>query len=576
MDWYPEEQLLSHLGNAVPGILESQSPNGEFGTAPWISTDQNVLLALAAAYTLPASRHHGDDSLLDAIGRGGVALAEAQDDSGMWEFRKKDGSEWGPIRMPWSYSRWMRAYHHVGAQLPADVSQRWAGGLQLGFAGIYDELEIVHEEQMSAQQVAEARRTAAASQAYRFVRIHNIPAHHAMALAFAGQVFDRPDWRDRAAAYLRAVADAQSEHGWWEEHGGPVVAYNFVYVDVLGVYLTLTGDEAVRPALERAARYHAEFTYPDGSAVETVDGRNPYAAGVRLGNSGFTKTAAGRGFLQRQHRLFLEGGGTFDADYAALQLLYGEGGTTSVPAGERQSHDYRMGDMARTVRRRPWFVCLSAIATEIPVGRFGQDRQNFLSLYHDRVGLILGGGNTKLQPLWSSFTVGDTSLLRHQSGDEDPDFSARAGLLHVPDAATLGEDEETPSVTLRYGATVCQIRVNHRGEDEVELELSQDGDASDVEAHVTLLAQLDQSLRADDGTEWILGEKDVVVEGSDGGWIEQGGWHLSLPAGSRCTWPVLSHDPYRKDGQATLDKARIVVTVPLPDDLPRRLTLTVS
>ncbi len=470
MDWYPEEQLLSHLGNAVPGILESQSPNGEFGTAPWISTDQNVLLALAAAYTLPASRHYGDDSLLDAIGRGGVALAEAQDDSGMWEFRKKDGSEWGPIRMPWSYSRWMRAYHH----------------------------------------------------------------------------------------------------------GGPVVAYNFVYVDALGVYLTLTGDEAVRPALERAARYHAEFTYPDGSAVETVDGRNPYAAGVRLGNSGFTKTAAGRGFLQRQHRLFLEGGGTFDADYAALQLLYGEGGTTSVPAGERQSHDYRMGDMARTVRRRPWFVCLSAIATEIPVGRFGQDRQNFLSLYHDRVGLILGGGNTKLQPLWSSFTVGDTSLLRHQSGDEDPDFSARAGLLHVPDAATLGEDEETPSVTLRYGATVCQIRVNHRGEDEVELELSQDGDASDVEAHVTLLAQLDQSLRADDGTEWILGEKDVVVEGSDGGWIEQGGWHLSLPAGSRCTWPVLSHDPYRKDGQATLDKARIVVTVPLPDDLPRRLTLTVS
>ena len=34
------------------------------------------------------------------------------------------------------------------------------------------------------------------------------------------------------------------------------------------------------------------------------------------------------------------------------------------------------------------------------------------------IGVFLGGGNTKLQPLWSTFTVGDVSLLKHKPGDE--------------------------------------------------------------------------------------------------------------------------------------------------------------
>jgi len=29
-------------------------------------------------------------------------------------------------------------------------------------------------------------------------------------------------------------------------------------------------------------------------------------------------------------------------------------------------------------------------------------------------GLILGGGNTKLQPAWSSFTLGDITILSHR------------------------------------------------------------------------------------------------------------------------------------------------------------------
>lgn len=574
--WHPAAELLTHLDDAIPDILASQSPSGHFGSQPWISTDQNVLLALAAVCSLPQSRFHGSAEVLDAIGRGGLALADEQDANGMWEFRKKDGSEWGPIRMPWAYSRWMRAYYHVGERLPEDVRQRWEVGLKLGFSGIYDELEIVDTEQMSEAQVVIERKRVAASQAYRFVRIHNIPAHHAMALAFAGQVFDRPDWRERASVYLRAVAEAQSPHGWWAEHGGPVVAYNFVYVEALAIYQTLTGDDAVRPALEQAARYHAEFTYPDGSAVETVDGRNPYKGGVHIGNSGFALTAAGRGWLARQHRLFLQDGGVFDADYAANMLLYGgQGGATEAPAGDRETHAHRMGDMALTMRRQPWFACLSAIATDIPLGRFGCDRQNFLSVYHDDVGLIVGGGDTKLQPLWSSFTVGDTSLLAHTPGDEEPDFSRRGGLWHTPHAAQLDDGDETPSVRLCYGDNVeCRIQLHVVDDGHMRIELSQTGGVDQVQAHLTMWPAPGTQLRTHAGRHG-LDDAEICIDGTEEGWIEHNGWRLQLPAGSRCQWPALPHNPYRKDGHATSEEGRIVLSLALPEGEPRSVSLMI-
>ena len=584
-DWQPTAELQAHLQDAIPDILQSQKEDGCFGTEPWISTDQNVLLALAAAYVLPTSDYHGSELVLEAIGRGGIALARAQDENGMWEFRKKDGSEWGPIRMPWTYSRWIRAFYHIGDQLPESVRQQWLAGLELGFSGIFTELEVIEREQISPQQVAVSHRKAAASQAHRFIRIHNIPAHHAMALAFAGKSFNRPAWRQRAAEYLRAVAAAQSAHSWWEEHGGPVVAYNFVYAEALGIYLSLTGDETVRPALERAAQYHAEFTYPDGSAVETVDGRNPYAAGIRLGNNGFSLTPAGRGWLARQHRLFLQEGGIFDADHAATMLLYGGQGPISPPAGEYESHVYRMGDMANTWRSKPWFICYSAIVTDLSAGRFGQDRQNFVSLYHDRTGLIVGGGNTKLQPLWSNFTVGDTALLAHVAGDEDPDFSARAGLLHVPDTAQLDSSGDLTRLRLHYGAAICSIALTQTGEDEMRIELGQYSNDQDkqcnsatdqVQAHLTLMPSLGELLHASNGSESLLGNTSVVIEADENGWIEHGDWRLTLPAGSRCSWPVLPHNPYRKDGLAMIDEARIVISVPLPDQATRSVTLSVS
>lgn len=535
MQWQPEPEILQHLDDAVAQLLTTQKANGQFGLEPWISTDQNALWPLATAWSQAGSRHYHDDTVLDAIIRGGLALKEAQDENGMWIFRKKDYSEWGPIRMPWAYSRWMRAFAIVRDAMPAEARLQWEEGLRLGYTGI------------AAEDMG---------------RIHNIPTHHAMGLYCAGQVFDRDDWRRQASGFLRQVAAAQTEHGWWAEHDGPVVMYNFVYADALGAYFSMSGDTQVLPALERAATYHATFTYPHGRCVETIDGRNGYHDTIRLGNAGLTRSAAGRGWTQQQHRLYLAADQRFDADYAACILAYAASGETETTVGARQEHTQRMGDGAITQRRAPWFTCLSAYTVEIPVNRFGQDRQNFVSLYHDAVGLIAGGGNTKLQPLWSTFTVGEPSLLKHTPGDEEPDFSAVPGLIHCPQAGELGAEDAVPSVALTYGTTVGRVEVQLEQEIATITFSASGDDVASTAAHLTLLPHLGVAISVgsettelgDDEIDWI-----VPVDGT----ISHAGWQVHCPAGGRLQWPVLPHNPYRKDGHATIEEGLIVLTMPL-------------
>ena len=111
--WTFKQEFLPYLVKAVPAILKTQdTETGRFGKGIWIVTDQKVIypLATAWAYEHPDNPHYHEEKLLQAIMAGGDALIADQDAKGQWEFRKKDGSTWGQIYMPWTFSRWARAY----------------------------------------------------------------------------------------------------------------------------------------------------------------------------------------------------------------------------------------------------------------------------------------------------------------------------------------------------------------------------------------------------------------------------------------------------------------------------------
>lgn len=537
------EELWPAVADAVPKLLKAQDKEtGQFGSKPWVVNDQHAMWPLAVAWgeKREGNPYYHSPEVLEAIMKGGDALIDAMDATGQWEFRKKDNSTWGQVYMPWTYSRWIRAYGIVKDAMPYARRAKWEKALTLGIEGMI-RTELVKP-------------------------IQNIPATDAAAIYHAGQIFGREDWKKVGAEYIRRTVAEQDPGGFWVEHVGPVINYNFVYVDAIALYYAKSGDKSVLPALERAAGYHAHFTYPDGRMVETVDERNAYELGRGIGGVGFTFSAEGRGFVEQQWGLMKEDKQPVSADQAASIVAYGEDGPV-IPTARTKRHDrYVLGkNDAMTAREGPWFGVLSAYTAEIGPTRWIQDRQNFISLYHDKVGtLVLGGGNTKLQPLWSTFTAGDTSLLYHKPGDEDPDFSEPKGLIHVPSKATL--DPEKLSLELAYGQAQCRVTADIADPKRAVVTYGLESHSDlPVEAHATFIPEehLKSGWKTASGREGSLKEPFRLTSEEAGGWFEHNGWRVRLPAGASVVWPAKMHNQYAKAGESELFQARIVVVLPL-------------
>jgi len=549
-----KDEIVPVLVRQVPGILKSYDPEtGHFGHGIWLSTDQNPMypLAVAYAYEAPGNRYYKKKELLEVIMKAGDALIDDMDEMGQWEFRKKDGSTWGMTLMPWIYSRWIRAFGLIKDDMPPDRREYWTKALTLGFTSI-------SQNALS--------------------RVHNIPTHHAMGLYVAGEALERPEWRQQASDFMMKVVDKQSEGGYWSEHVGPVVSYNFVYVDALGTYYALSKDQRVLPALERSSRFHRYFVYPNGDRVETVDERNPYHAGIATGNVGFTFSPEGRSYLKQQWSLY--GMNRLPADLIASLLLYGEEGPVAETPTTGSEHLDVLSeggeDKAAILRYESWFVCLSAYTAPIPQNRWVQDRQNFVSIFHEKTGLILGGGNTKLQPAWSNFTVGDMDLLKHEAGDISPDFTPKGKLYHVPSEATLVRKPDV-GLDLQYGPEECRIRIKPR--DSRTLEYRIEAIVSfdlPIAAHLTLIPHLKETLETGGGEKVTLGESPLNFTSEQvGGMLTHAGYTLHLPRNTTLHWPALPHNPYRKDGSATIAEGRIELRIPF-DKQSSAYTITVE
>ncbi len=545
-----KDRFVAELAKKVPSILASQDKDtGRFGTGIWMVNDQHPIFPLAVAW---ATKHddnpyYHDPEVLEAIIAGGDALIDDQAPDGQWLFRKKDGSTWGMTYMPWTYSRWVQTFGLIRNAMPFEKRQQWEQALKLGFTGI------------------------AKTQLTRPV---NIPAHHAMGLYIAGQVFDNIEWRQKAKDFMAKVVAAQDPVGFWTEHNGPVVMYNYVYSGALGIYYAASRDQSVLPALEKAAQFHSAFVYPNATNVETIDERNPYSRSKPGGNVGFTFTPQGRGYLHHQWKSIK----AFSPDIMAELVMYGQEGSVVETASERKDYQFVSSDNQSLIRRKaPWFICVSAYNCPVFESRWIQDRQNFVSVFHDRAGLIMGGGNTKMQPLWSNFTVGDTSLLQKKAGDDNPKFTPPDGLTHVPSNAVLQKSDPV-GLTLDYDKEQCEISVEPVDDDTAIIRLKSTSNGNlPVAAHITLLPTVGKDLVTEHSTQTLGGDAFELSGEKLGGWIEHTNWRLTMPETASVKWPVLPHNPYTKDGFAETGEGRIVVSLPMSIENPEySLTLTVK
>lgn len=531
-------------------IPRFEPESGRFLTGTgWAVTNQDIIYPLALLSLKPGTRWHGDEQIFNMVIRGGDALRDFQYEDGTVEFVKTDGSKWGAIYMPWSMYHWLETFLLVREHLDRSRHTRWLEGLTLAYDGISSALDN------------EA--------------VHNIPVWNGAACYRAGTALGVESWRAAGLRMIERAIEGQHPAGYWPEHGGPTPSYNLVYVHALGLYHAFSGDESVLPALARATEFQIRYTYPDGRLIETVDGRVKYHDRIPLvGHVGLQHTAKGRRYLEflldhlyedRNHadarsesdatdreRDVISSGSvrTAEKQFGLVPHLASAwehvipGPTEPIPQDSRSYHivDEEIGVLRRSGR---WASCVSLMTTRSVSSRWGQDRQQFLSLWLEGYGLLVGGGNSKDQPEWSSFEV-----------------PGQGETAWIPEAA-----KQTGTDSCRYTIGDASVDLSVIHVDERELELRWNAPEG---TRLRLIIRVGRGSSVDSGerSAVVLGDAPVAFSGNGSGEsLLCNGVRYTVDAPWEFTWPKSPFNPYTKDGSSPASDIAGILTIYVKNDL---------
>ena len=523
--WPDREWLVKSVVRTVPTVLSTFRPEtGELGQKPWVCLDQNDVFMLSVAWATESENnpYYHDPAILNVITKAGDRLVEAQDAKGMWTFRKKDNSTWGQIHMPWTYIRWIRAYAIVKDALPEASRAKWEKGLKLGYSHIVNSCK--------------GKGT------------HNITALNASGLYLAGVLFDNKDWRDTAQNFMHRVCAKQTADGFWSEHYGPVVIYNTYYLEALGLYYSYSKDPVVLEALKRGAKFHSNLLWQDSTSVSIIDERNAYSGARRSGNVGFTFTPEGRQYLLKLMGMHMRAKTPIGGDYAAAMLWNGGQGPAAPEPAESSRYDSH-DKMFSIVRSAPYQWALSSYCCPAYPVRWIMDRQTHVEIAIDGVGVIGSGGNTKMQPYFSTFTFGDPATFQPDYKNTDPDFINKTPLKYLPDSAKINGN----TVELTYGKNHCSVTVRpEKNALALEYRLTGTPDAAAM-AHFPVITTSTPVTELDNSKVYTGRDLNNILK-------FRNGLVINLPDDAEIRPLVTGFNPYEKFGRNAGD--RLVISLP--------------
>ncbi len=517
---------LSFLVRGVEDYLTRfDSKTGRFLTknGGWSPQNQENMVTLAFLYKTAhlANPYYKNEKLLDVVEKAGTALRQFQYSDGKIEFLKIDGSKWGASYIAWTFYHWLETCALIGNDLSEKSKKSWREGLMLAYGGINEMLDGI--------------------------RVHNINVLHATALNRAAQVLCMPDWLKTADEMISRAVHAQKEPGYWEEHFGPTTSYNHLYVYALGLYHCHGGKVDVLNALEKSLYFHEVFTYPDGACVETIDGRIKYNKLVKpVAMAGLALFQRGRDycrFLMEQaeknnNDLFLPNLTTF------LMNLKADLGESPALVRKKQFEIDFMNVLVE--KKQDIFVCMSGI-TAPPVSeiRWAQDRQMFLSVWHQSYGLLIGGGNSKNQAERSTFVISKNSTP----------------LIYIPVSGSVDPDKK--ELNLYYGDMRCSICIDLLDTNIFEFsyrsEINEDYEAC---LNLPIILVPGSKLITDVGITWDISEDSIdFTKGSGKHWIQVNSARIEFDGPASFKWPSRPFNPHEKDGIAPLEQSVAILTL---------------
>ncbi len=375
-----------------------------------------------------------------------------------------------------------------------------------------------------------------------------------------GRLLGEPrHWR-LATTAMRKLCQLQSPEGYFPENVGPAVGYQRVSLFGLCDYYAASGDQRVRPHVERGVGFVLRALYPDLSRIETIDQRNRgHAPPGRIGQEvchwslGFGWTPAGRRLARvmlarladRLQRRPAEVRGS-DIGMAAMgglaegpqSRLIGigdpdrSGPVAALLPCERPAYTDNLDGQAAIVRRDGWCVVLSGYYASGRQGNpFVLDRTANLSVFHDRVGLIVGGGNDKSKLDAATFELVESSYVWYF-----PPIGGRARA-----AGRQG------AVELDYGAAKARLVATVRSPRQLDLLA---GAATNFAGQTN---RFNLQLPVGPGTRLVIDGRPIRLNGKSerqSRWpvrrrLELSGlFRIELPGGGEFCWPHLPWSSY--------------------------------
>jgi len=554
----PKAFYLDQLVKGVPVVMKSfMNETGRFAPASWIPDYQEVIYPLAYLATQKDARtgHSGDAQLINAALRGGDAICDSQYEDGTIEYLKTDGSSWGRIYPHKLLTAWLEAYELLREQMDETRKRRWENGItkmvegvhqqilgkrnRLLFSGIWRDEEVVWS--------------------WGNFEVNSLSTWDGVNVFRAGRIFDRKDWQQNGQRMVHSSLESFDATGFfWPEFGGPSPSQQLQYLQAIGLYYEHSGDLAIIPYLERGLEFQIKYVYPDGSLIETIDGRSRYRLQVPAeGHFAFSQLEEGRRFAKFLVSQMQKRGTTLPLNSDLLRNFryYHEGNEARLPIEEKS---YSLNSAGRAVVRKkvPWFYCLSGFTAPTTKNRWGLDRQNFVSVWHEQVGLIIGGGNSKAQAEWGNFV-----------------FPRAGRLAYIPTSGEVRENQ----VLLTYEDRKASLEVSPENKTRLKIKASLQDPASAATGQLLLYLRAGNTCKTASGGVFPLSERPTEIKAEDaGGWVEFEGWRITLPPGSKVSFPSYPFDPEDRRGKATLEEARGVLSYPLSSSVPSaNFTVTV-
>lgn len=483
----------------------------------------SAVLVAAVLYTKdhPANPRRGDAAMLSLAQRVGDLLAN-EHAQGRYNTRLDHHRD--------TYM-WLDAFRLLERELGDDRRIRWRSALTNLIAALA--ADVAAKEHFPR---------------YQSPFISTSPNHLALwsqTVYLGGKVFGNGEWEQLGARVLhRFAAEEQAPDGYWGEwsSNGPTTGYDYLTMAGVALYYEHSHDPAALEALRRSTDFHKFFTWPDGTPVETVNDRNRYWGVSPWGHFGFSHFAEGRryaefltGFLVKKD-LDLETLGRI-----AQNALYFHAGPTAPIPQDQPRHAHQMRVPAGIRKSGPWVVCLSGLIDTPTTSRWYLDRQGHFSVFHEKIGLIVTGANSKNQPELATFTE-----------------KIAGRIVHTPTSSRLKMADNADQLALAYNSFFAVLEVLPASDKRQEFRfvITPTGRLAEAELNLQLVLQPGEALESASGRKVVLDEKPIrwSVE-ETGNWIRHHGWMLRLPPGAHLTWPIYPFNPYRNGPETELAHA---------------------